>query len=322
MVRLVVRARPPGGGDGRRRAARPHHGSHGAVARDRARRHPRLAVRQPVPPAELAAAPGARRPAGHRRRVGRRHRGHQPHLSPQAVPQAPRHAAVPRVPAPVSRASGRRRTAVTGPGNPLVQPHGRGPPRPQAQGRRWNPDREPDPRPGVCRVPGSPRRREWRRRPRAGPRCLARTFRDPGGRAVPDAGARRHARSSARTDAQGLRRQCLARAALAAHRDLRLPRRAGGGGGHRRGMAGTGRRHAPPGAAHARDRGRPARAFAARVDGRRGANGAGGRARAHRAPCERGRSVRGGHARDSSFTSIRGACCAAAKPRSTRSRRT
>ena len=75
----------------------------------------------------------------------------------------------------------------------------------------------------------------------------------------------------------------------------------GGGGGHRRGMAGTGRRHAPPGAAHARDRGGPARAFAAGVDGRRGANGAGGRARAPRAPGARGRSVRGGHAADSSL---------------------
>ncbi len=110
----------------------------------------------------------------------------------------------------------------------------------------------------------------------------------PAGDAVPDAGARRHARSAARADAQGLRRQCLARAALAAHRDLRLPRRAGGGGGHRRGMAGTGRRHAPPGAAHARDRGGPARALAPRGDGRRGADGAGRRAGAPRAAGARG----------------------------------
>ncbi len=167
---LVIRARPPGGGGRRRRAARPHHRPHGALAHDRAGRHPRLAVRQPVPPPALAAAPRARGPAGHRRRLGRRDRGHQPHLSPQAVPQAPRHAAIPRVPAPVRRAARRRRAAVGRTRDPLVQPHGRGPPGPAAQGRRRHPDREPRPRPGVRRLPRPARRRQRRRRPRAGPR--------------------------------------------------------------------------------------------------------------------------------------------------------
>jgi two-component system, OmpR family, phosphate regulon sensor histidine kinase PhoR len=45
--------------------------------------------------------------------------------------------------------------------------------------------------------------------------------------------ARRHERGPARVHAQGLRGQCLARAALAAHRDRRLPRRAGGRAGAR-----------------------------------------------------------------------------------------
>ena len=53
-------------------------------------------------------------------------------------------------------------------------------------------------------------------------------------------------------------------------------------------MARTGRGHAPPGTAHARDRGGPARAFAPRIDFGRGADDAGRRAGAPRAPGPRG----------------------------------
>ena len=53
------------------------------------------------------------------------------------------------------------------------------------------------------------------------------------------AGARRVAADAPGGDAQGLRRQRLARAALAAHGDLRLPRDAGAGSGARCGPAGA-----------------------------------------------------------------------------------
>ncbi len=88
------------------------------------------------------------------------------------------------------------------------------------------------------------------------------------------------------------------------------------------GMARADRGHAPPGAAHARDRGGPARALAPRGDGRRGADGAGGHARAARAAGTGSGNVRRRTCRGSTCRSSRRACCAAARPSFTRSRRT
>ena len=92
--------------------ALPHH---------RARRHARLAIRQPAAAPALAAASRPRGSAGHRRRLGRCHRHHRPYLSPQAVPQAAHEPADPRIPPPDRGASRRRSAAVAAPRDRLVQ---------------------------------------------------------------------------------------------------------------------------------------------------------------------------------------------------------
>ena len=72
------------------------------------------------------------------------------------------------------------------------------------------------------------------------------------GRAAAAAGARRDERGAARCDAQGLRGQRVARTALAAHRDRRLPRRDGGRSVARLRLARTGQGDAPAVRSHAR----------------------------------------------------------------------
>ena len=281
---LVVRAGPAGGGGCRRRAARPHHGPHGALAHDRAGRHPRLAVRQPVPPAALAAPPRARGPAGHRRRLGRRHRHHQPHLPPQAVPQAPRDASSsassgacrPRCPTAscCCRRAGRSAGSTARPRNfwacaaRSIS---------ASRSRTWSATRSSPPT-SQSRV-GQRRRRSTCRACEA---WLA-LFVIPAGEQflmlVRDV--------TREVRLEQMRKDFVANAS----HELRSPLTVisgyldelADGGGHRRGMARARRRHAPPGAAHARDRGGPARALAPGGDGRRGADGAGGHARAARA---------------------------------------
>ena len=90
-------------------------------------------------------------------------------------------------------------------------------------------------------------------------------------RPVAAAGARRHPADAPGGDAQGLRGECLARAAHAADRDLRLPRHAGGGPRHRPGLGGPDPRHARAGAAHERHHRGSAGAVAPGVHRRRGA---------------------------------------------------
>ena len=209
-----------------------------------------------------------------------------------------------------------------GTGDPLVQPDGRGAARPAPQGRHRHPDREPGARPGIRGLPAEAGSRKRRHRPRAERRVLARNIRHTRGPAVPDARARRDARDQAAGDAQGFRRERLARASLAAHGDLRLPRRARRRCRRRAGMARTGRGHAPPGPAHARDRRGPARALAPRGDHGRGPDDAGGRAGTPRAARARNARGDGRVRRTSSSTSTTASRFAAARRSFIRSRRT
>ncbi len=154
------------------------------------------------------------------------------------------------------------------------------------QGRLRHPHRQPGAAPGLRRVPGQQG-------------CLA-VAEDPaahGRRALADVPARHHQhdrpatadrarrqrRGAPGVDAQGLRRQCLARVALATDRDRRLPRLAGRGARAGGGLEGAGRGDASAVRAHARHRAGPARTLAAR--GRR--RGGRARCRSRSAACSR-----------------------------------
>ena len=244
-----------------------------------------------------------RGPAGHRRRLGRRRRDHQPHLPAQAVPQAPRDAAVPRVPPPDRRAAGRRRAAVGGQEilwfNRMAA---------ELLGLR----RKVDVGIPIANLVRDPEFVAYLQKPGAGGgvvvraqkwRLLARDVRHTRGPAVPDAGARRDPRDQARGDAQGFRRERIARAALAADGDLRLPRRARGGRRHRRrNGASRSRTCAARRSACARSSRTCSSSRASRRHGR-GPDGAGGRAGTARAARARGRARRRPVRRTSSSTS-------------------
>ncbi len=186
---------------------------------------PGMAAGDAVPARPLAAPALAARSAELRRDLGR-HRGPgRAAASAQTVPQAAPDSAVPRT-APFHGGAARRGHHLEPAArNRLVQPSGGALARPQAADRCRPADRQPHPLAGVRALSARRRFCDAAADPSAGadgsvPGAAGGALRRG---PVLAAGARCDASDAPGGDAQGFRRQCLARAAHALDGDFRVP---------------------------------------------------------------------------------------------------
>src|SRR6185437_15179037 len=151
----------------------------------------------------------------------------------------------------------------------LVQPYGREAPRPEAHRGPRPENREPAARAGVCALPAASGVRQPGDYSPREPRGVLPLHADRALWRRPAIAARRGrvAADAPRGGTPRLRRQRLARAALAAYRDRRLPRDTESGSGARPGARWAGRGNAPAGGAHDGHHSRSARALASGADG-------------------------------------------------------
>src|SRR5207249_3665648 len=123
-------------------------------ARRRTRAAPRLGTRQPRAPRMVAAPPQLRRPARHRRGVGRDHRPDRAPAPPQGLPQTALRAAHAPVAALHRGAAERRSHPQRAARDRVVQPHGGAAAQSAPHGRSGHAHREPAARAAVRALPG------------------------------------------------------------------------------------------------------------------------------------------------------------------------